>query len=162
MRHNVELGKKVNVTTDQFHLIIDYKVLDHESDSETVIPLSEKILNIYKVESWSFDKGYYSKINKEAIKSKVDLLVMPKKGKCNTAEKLEESNKGFKNFRNKHSAVESNINELEHRGLDRCPDKGFDHFKRYVGLAVCAYNIKKIGVEILEQRKMKQPQNRAA
>ncbi len=25
-----------------------------------------------------------------------------------------------------------NINELEHRGLDRCPDRGFRHFERYI------------------------------
>lgn len=32
--------------------------------------------------------------------------------------------KSFKKLRNKHSAVESKINSLEHHGLDRCPDKG--------------------------------------
>jgi len=48
-----------------------------------------------------------------------------------------------------HSAVESNINELEQRGLDRCPDKGIKEMRRYVGLAVIAY--KHCNTTILKQ-----------
>jgi hypothetical protein len=94
---------------------------------------------------------------------------MPKKGKCNKAEKEEEHTPKFKNLRNKHSAVESNINELEHRGLDRCPDKGHDHFKRYIGLGICAYNLHKIGarlradeLKILQKQKKKRQYEIAA
>ncbi len=47
-------------------------------------------------------------------------VIMPKKGKKNKEEKVEESAPIFKKLRNKHSAIESNISELEHRGLDRC------------------------------------------
>ncbi len=54
---------------------------------------------------------------------------------------------------NKHSAVESNINELEHRGLDQCPDRGYMHFKRYIGLAVASYNLRRIGQELIEIRR---------
>jgi hypothetical protein len=44
---------------------------------------------------------------------------MPKKGKRTKAEKAAGSQPKFKRLKNKHSAVESNINEVEHRGLDR-------------------------------------------
>jgi len=37
------------------------------------------------------------------------------------------------------------------RGSDRCPDKGYAHFKRYVGLGVCAYNLHRIGAELMRQ-----------
>ena len=77
---------------------------------------------------------------------------MPKKGKCNKEEKEEEHTKVFKKLRNKHSAVESNINELESRGLNRCPDRSYGHFKTYVALGICAYNLKKIGRELLRQQ----------
>ncbi len=66
---------------------------------------------------------------------------------------MEENSHSFKRLKNKHSAIESNINELENRGLDRCPDRGIDHFKRYIGLGVCAYNLKKIGRQILKQQR---------
>jgi transposase, IS5 family len=101
-----------------------------------------------KVKSWSFDKAFYSKTNKELLAGEVGLVVMPKKGKLTNAEKEEESQREFKGLRNKHSAVESNINELEHRGLDRCPDRGYAHFKRYIGLGICAYNLHKIGAHL--------------
>jgi hypothetical protein len=159
---NVELGKKVLVTTDQYHLLVDYQVMDGISDSETVGDLADRILDKYAVESWSFDKGFYNKKNKESLKRKVREVIMPKKGKRNNAECVEESAPSFKKIRNRHSAVESNINELEHRGLNRCPDRGYGHFKRYVGLGICAYNLKKIGKELIEiaRREEKKEQRR--
>jgi hypothetical protein len=153
---SVELGKKVGITTDQYHLIIDYQVMENESDSQIVTDLVKCITSSYKINSWSFDKGYWHKDNKDLLSQNVETLVMPKKGKCNTAEMEEQSKSLFRKLRNKHSAVESNINELERRGLNRCPDRGNPNFKRYVGLAVCAYNLKKIGEELVDQIRKKE------
>ena len=50
------------------------------------------------------------------------------------------------------SAVESNINELEHAGLDQVPDRGEDGFKQYVAMAVLGNNIKRLGKLLLEQK----------
>jgi hypothetical protein len=155
-RPSVELGKKAGITTDQFHLIVDYQVMDHQADSQIVPRLAQRILSQFPVDSWSFDKGYWHKDNKELLSEKVNQLVLPKKGKRNKEEAVEEKTKLFKKLRNKHSAVESNINELEHRGLDRCPDRGYAHFKRYVGLAVCAYNLRKIGAELIARETKRQ------
>ena len=149
MRPNVELGKKVAITTDQFNLIIDYKIMEHQSDSAIVPELAERIVPQYKIKSWSFDKGFWNKNNKSILSENVTTLVMPKKGKCNKVQAEEESRSIFKKLRNKHSAVESNINELEHRGLNRCPDRGYPNFKRYIALSVCAYNLRKIGEKII-------------
>jgi hypothetical protein len=159
---SVELGKKVAITTDQFHLIIDYRIMENESDSEIVLPLAINVLNKYKVITWSFDKGFYHKSNKDLLKEEVTKLVMPKKGKCNQEEQVEEKDKKFIRFRQKHSAIESNINELEFCGLDRCPDKGYEHFKRYVGLAVCAYNLKRIGRELMKIARAREVSKAAA
>lgn len=155
MRPNVELGKKVGITSDQYNLIVDYEIMENQADSETVEDLTQRILAKYKVSSWSFDKGYWSKENKATLLAQVDTVVLPKKGKRNATETEQERQPLFKKLRNKHSAVESNINELEHRGLNRCPDKGYPNFKKYVGLAVCAYNLKKIGVELIEQERQR-------
>ncbi len=153
---SVELGKNFQITTDQFHLIVDCKIMEHEVDKTTVIPLADRVLSKFKVASWSFDKGFYSKVNKELLELYISQLVMPKKGKLNLVERAQESDPKFKKIRNKHSAVESNINELEHRGLDSCPDRGYAHFKRYVGLGVCAYNLHKIGAELLRLEREKE------
>jgi hypothetical protein len=150
---NVELGKKTAITTDQYGLIVDYRIMDKESDPGIVLKLASKILGKYKVGSWSFDKGFWHKDNWELLKDEVGKLVMPKKGKRNLAQEAEETNRGFVRLRMKHSAIESNINELEHRGLDRCPDRGYGHFKRYIGLAVGAYNLRRIGERLLDEQK---------
>jgi len=151
---NVELGKMLAITTDQYNLIVDYRVMEAQSDSEMVKPIAEDLTSRYNIRSWSFDKGYWHKDNKALLEEQVEKVVMPKKGKRNKQEEEEESQRQFKLLRNKHSAVESNINELEHRGLDRCPDRGHGHFKRYVGLAISAYNLRRIGQELIEiQRK---------
>ena len=152
---SVELGKNFQITTDQFNLIIDYKIMENEVDKSTVISLADRVLNKFEVESWSFDKGFYSKANKELLSLFVNVVAMRKKGKLTKTEKEEESQPKFKRLCNKHSAIESNNNELEHRGLDRCPDKGYHHFKRYVGLGVCAYNLHKIGAELLRLEREK-------
>ena len=77
------------------------------------------------------------------------VVIMPKKGKRNLKEQEEERGKKFKKLRNEHSAVESDINCLEHHGLDRCPDKGLANYKRYVALGVLTYNLHKIGNALL-------------
>jgi hypothetical protein len=157
MNPGVELGKKTAITTDQFNLIIDYQVMEHVSDSEIVPELVERIAPAQRVASWSFDKGFWHKDNKTLLSQMVETLVLPKKGKCNKAQAEEEKKPLFKKLRNKHSAVESNVNELENRGLNRCPDKGYHNFKRYIGMAVCAYNLKKIGVCLIaREQEMKQ------
>jgi hypothetical protein len=150
-RPSVELGKKAGITTDQYNLIVDYQVMEHQSDSEAVPGLVKRMAVKYRISSWSFDKGYWHKDNKALLLTAVKTPVLPKKGKCNTKERQEQQKAIFKKLRNKHSAIESNINELEHRGLDRCPDRGYNNFKRYIGLAVCAYNLRKIGVELIRQ-----------
>jgi transposase, IS5 family len=160
---NVELGKRTTITTDQFNLIIDYQIMHNQSDSEIVPDLANRILSAFSVRSWSFDKGFWHKDNKVLLSESVEILVLPKKGKCSISEAEEEHRPIFRKLRNKHSAVESNINELEHRGLNRCPDKGYPNFKRYIGLAVCAYNLKKIGEHIVdEMRKKKETSIRQA
>ena len=154
MRPNVELGKKLAITTDQFNLIVDYEIMEQVSDSEILPGLAKRIFSDYRVKSWSFDKGFWNKENKELLSGTVETLVLPKKGKCNKVEYEQEHQPKFIRNRNKHSAVESNINELEHRGLNRCPDKGYMHFKRYIGLAVCAYNLKKMGEHLISQQRL--------
>lgn len=159
---NVELGKNTQITSDQFQLIIDHKVMEGEVDKSTVIPLADRILAKCQVESWSFDKGFYTKDNKAELGLFIEKVIMPKKGKLNKTEQEEEHRPLFKKLRNKHSAVESNINALGFRGLDRCPDKGFAHFKRYVAMAVCAYNLHRIGAELQRQEKEKLKLQKAA
>ena len=162
-RPPVELGKKISITSDQFGLILFYKIMNNEQDRDIVIEIADNMLNKYRlINSMSFDKGHWSKDNKELLELEIPLVVLPKLGRRTAEEKEIESSRKFKHFKNKHSAIESNINELEHRGLDRCPDHGYFHFCNYVAMGVCAYNLKKIGKKILENQLDEQPDKKVA
>ena len=152
-RPSVELGKKLLISTDQYNLLVDYQVMENQADCSVAIEVADRLLNKYSIHSISFDKGFWSKENMELLSLYISKVVLPKRGKLNQMEKEIESDVEFKKLRNCHSAVESNINELEQRGLDRCPDRGYNHFKRYIGLGICAYNLHKIGKELIRQEK---------
>jgi len=150
----VELGHNLLISTDQNHFIIHHQVVERQSDASLSTGLADTLLNQYGhrgIESLSLDKGFYSKENKELLNLEIPLVIMPKKGKKNSMEREEESAGTFKKFRNAHSAVESNINQLEHNGLDRCPDKGIRGFKRYVSLGILSYNLHRLG-KVLQQQ----------
>jgi hypothetical protein len=134
--------------------------MENESDSEIVLSTADRVLSKYNILNWSFDKGYWHKDNKWILSIQVPNVIMPKKGKLNKQEAEEEHTKEFKKLRNKHSAIESNINELEHSGLDRCPDRGFHGFKRYIGIGVMSCNLQRIGKELLKQENAAQEKNK--
>ena len=93
----------------------------------------------------------------------VPTVVMPKRGKKNAAELECESDKKFVTLRRQHSAVESEINSLEHHGLNRCLDVGLPGYLRYVGYGVMSYNLHVIGRELLARKRARaQPVRLAA
>jgi hypothetical protein len=151
----VELGHKVLLTTDQHELILDYKVMDQLNDADEVIALADRLLGGYgwrAVASLSFDKGFTREEDRQLLELYIPEVIMPKRGKRNSQEQAREQQRSFVALRRKHSAIESDINALEHHGLDRCPDKGLHGFKRYVGFGVLAYNLHKIGQRLLGRR----------
>jgi IS5 family transposase len=154
----VEFGHKVLIATDQYGLILYHRVVQRTDDRDLAVPLAEALAAKYKLRSLSLDKGFYSKANKDAIKLLVPVLVMPKKGSLSAEDRLEESGREFKALRNRHSAVESNINQLEHNGLNRCPDVGFEAFKRYSALGVLSYNLHRVGSALLAEERKREAQ----
>jgi hypothetical protein len=159
----VELGQKLSITSDQYHLIVHYKVMAAEQDRDIVVEVADEVLHKYKlINSMSFDKGHWSAENKALLELEIPRVILPKLGKLTVTEKELEDSHVFKHLKNRHSAIESNINELEHRGLDRCPDRSYLHFKNYIALGICAYNLKKIGKKLLENQYKEILQKQAA
>jgi len=103
----------------------------------------------------SFDKGFYSPDNVKELRTVLDQVVLPKRGKRSQKQKDYESSPAFIAARHQHAAVESAINALENHGLDRCPDRGEHAFEKYISLAVLSRNIQIIG-HLLQQRQIKQ------
>jgi transposase, IS5 family len=149
LNKKVELGHLLLITTDQYHFIVDYKVMEKQRDATQVKGLCDRIKKNFpgkKIYSHSFDKGFWSKDNQAALQDAgIDQAILPKRGRHNKEDKEREDNPKFKKLRNAHSAVESNINMLEHHGLNRCMDKGLRGFRRCVGFSVLAYNLHILG-----------------
>jgi len=164
LNKKVELGHLLLITTDQHQFIVDYKVMESEKDAAQIPSLNERIKAKFKdqkIYSHSFDKGFYKKENLIALQqSGIDEVIMPKRGKLNKEEKEREGTKEFKQLRYAHSAIESNINMLEHHGLNRCVDKGLHGYKRYVGLSVLAYNLHILGNVLVKQEKQREEKQR--
>ena len=155
-RPNVELGHKFLIATDQNQLIQDYAVLLGAAEVDQSIPVADRLLGRYgagSVASLSFDKGFTRTADRELLSLYVPTVVMPKRGKKNAAETERESAKQFVALRHQHSAVESEINSLEHHGLNRCLDVGIQGYQRYVGYGVLSYNLHVIGRELLARQR---------
>ena len=131
-----------------------------ERDAQQLEPLLVRLKTVYPnqtIDSISMDKIFWSATNFNCcVGVKIKNVVMPKKGKCNKKEYAREHTEKFIKLRNNHSAEESNINALEHHGLNRCMDKGKEHYYRYVDLSVLSYNLHLVGKEIIWQQNKKE------
>ena len=156
----VELGLRVCVVEDRDRFILHHRVMERQTDDQVAIMMvDETQARFPRLRAISMDKGFHSQPNQQALKERLDCPVLPKKGRRSKADHERESQPEFVELRCQHSAVESAINALEVHGLDRCPDHGIDGFKRYVGLAVLARNIQRLGA-VLRQQEQEEEQRR--
>jgi hypothetical protein len=132
-RPNVELGHRLLIATDPHQLIQDYDVPVGGADVDQSLPVADRLLGRYgagSLASLSFDKGFTRAQDRELLSLYGPTVVMPKRGKKNAAELERESGKKFVALRQQPSAVESEINRLEHHGLNRCLDVGLHGYLR--------------------------------
>ena len=149
---NVELGHRLLIATDQHELIQDYDVPVGGADVDQSVAVADRLLHRYgagSIASLSFDKGFTRAQDRELLSLYVPTVVMPKRGRKTDTDTIRENGKKFVALRRQHSAVESDINSLEHHGLNRCLDFGLAGYRRYVGYGVLAYNLHVIGRELL-------------
>lgn len=154
----VELGLNVCVMECSDGFILHHKVMQQCVDKDVAIEMVQVTRELFPTLSCcSFDKGFHSPENQKQLAELLDRVVLPKKGRLSKADQAREYDPQFVQAKRQHSAVESGINALEVHGLDRCPDRGLGHFKRYVALAVAGRNLQKIGA-ILQAKALKQLQ----
>jgi len=159
----VELGLRVCIVESKSGYILNHQVMEKEVDSQIAIELIKETQSKFQdFSGCSFDKGFHSPDNQTELDKLLEQLILPKKGRCNKEEKERECSETFRKQKRKHSAVESGINALEVHGLDKCLDHGINGFKRYVGLAIVARNIQKLGSELIKitRQKKKRKLNR--
>ena len=154
----VELGLKVCIVKDQNGFTLYHHVMENETDDKIAVSIVDEAQSRFpNLTTCSFDKGFHSPDNQKELASRLEKVVLPRKGRLSAINKEIENSEEFKEVRRKHSAVESAIHALGNHGLDRCPDHGLDGFKRYVALAVVARNLQILG-HMLQQKEVKRLQ----
>ncbi len=142
----VDLGLRVCVLEDTMGFILHHQVMEKQTDDKVAVSIVEETqARFARLRLCSFDKGFYTLQNREALQERLEKVVLPKKGKWSKKDRKIETEEDFAAARKRHSSVESAINALEVHGLDRCPDHGVEGFKRYIALAIVARNIQKLG-----------------
>ena len=150
----VELGLRVCVLEDQWGFILHHQVMERQTDDQVAVEMVSQTQSRFPdLKACSFHKGFHSPANQTALRERLELPVLPKKGRLNRTDKERETAEAFQGARRQHSAVESAINALEVHGLGKCPDHGIDGFKRYVSMAVLARNIQKVGAELRKRER---------
>ena len=150
----VELGVPVCVVEDGKGFVLDHEVMWTGGDTDVVVPLIKRCLKaVPELRGCSFDQGFHSPSNRMALDELLELNALPKKGGKSAAEREREAEPAFAAARRKHSGMESTINNLEHRGLDKVRLRGADGFELAVGLAVVAPDIHRLGLNLLEEKR---------
>ncbi len=158
----VELGVPVAVIEDQHQFILHHEVLWKGEDVHVALPLVRAAQERFPdLRACSFDRGFHSPENRARLDQLLDLAVLPKKGYLSVADRKRETEEAFAAARRKHPAIESAINALEHRGLDRVRSRGADGFERTVALSVLAANLHRLG-HMLRAREKKRRRRRPA
>lgn len=161
----VELGVPVCVVEDEHQFVLEQRIMWTESDVDLVPEIIRETQEKHEgLEGCSFDKGFWSPRGKAALEELLKEAVLPKKGRLSKADRERESGEGFREARRKHPAVESAINNLEQRGLDRVRERGKEGFSRMVALSILAANVHRIGVIVRdrERERLKRRRRRAA
>ncbi len=148
----VELGVPVCIVEDQHQFVLRYEIEWAGDDTDVAVPLVGDCLASYpELASYSFDKGFHSPANRAALDGLLELNALPRKGRLSGKDKEREGAQQFVQARQQHRAVESAIDNLERRGLDRVRTHGKEGFQRTVAPAVAAANLHRIGL-ILQRR----------
>ena len=155
----VELGVPVCVVEDQFQFILHHKILWEGSDTDIAVSIINETQALHRdLRVCSFDRGFHSPGNRAQLDAMLDLNALPRKGRLSVAEREREEAQAFAEARRQHPAVESAINNLEHRGLDRVRSHGADGFAHTVALSILAANLHRIG--LLVRRRMREAERR--
>ncbi len=153
----VELGVPVALIEDQHQFILHHRILWEGEDVDVAAPMVRETQARYPdLRACSFDRGFHSPENRIDLDALLDLNALPGKGYRSRVDREREAEESFAAARRAHPAIESAINGLEHRGLNRVRTHGADGFARAVALSVLAANLHRIG-SILQKRERKRP-----
>ena len=161
----VELGVPVAIVEDQYQFLLEHRILWEGGDTHVALPIILATQERFpEFLACSFDRGFHSPENQAALGERLELNAMPVKGYRSAGRRAIEALPDFAEARQQHPAIESAINNLEQRGLDRVRTHGKAGFARTVALSILAANIHRVGLLIRarERKRLQLLQRRAA
>ena len=148
-----QFGRLALVYEDGAGFISHYHLMDREAtDKDVVVEQTVVVMDKHNgaIESASFDRGFYSKENEQALQELVGNVCVLPRAPSEYAERLKTADIKFHKTRLHHSGIESAIGALQRgNGLKRCRDKSEVGFERYFGLGVLGRNIHTLGKLLL-------------
>lgn len=149
----IEFGHRVLVIEDGVGFVCHYTVMQRGAvDSEVLVgefkKLQERLCG--RIERASFDRGFHSPANQVELTKLVRHPCLPKPGVHQAEQQEREATVEFREARRKHAGIESAIGALQSgNGLDRCRDRTFGGYCRYVGLGILGRNLHVLGKLLL-------------
>jgi hypothetical protein len=149
----VQFGHKVLVLEDAAGFIVDYHVVANGvQDEDILVPVMKDLQKQYegKIKSASFDRGFHTPENQQALAEIVKTPCIAAKGKHQGRRQHQEGTVAFRKARQNHPGVESAIGALQAgNGQKRCRDRGKGGYDRYVGLGILGRNLQTLGKLLL-------------
>jgi hypothetical protein len=146
---SVEFGHRVLVIEDGAGFVCHYAILPHGAEDREVVVAEMKQVQQRpegRIRSASFDRGFHSPENQRALATVVAQPCMPVTGRIQAERQERQATVEFRRARRRHPGIESAIGALQSgNGLDRCRDRWFGGYCRYVGLGVLGRNLHVLG-----------------
>lgn len=142
----IEFGHMIQIQQVEEKFITHYDVFLHKPvEHELVEPAIERHRELFGEypKELTTDKGYYgSRAQLAALREKIDLVAINKKGKRSKEERQRESDPFFRHAQRFRAGVEGTISYLKRvLGLARCYVKGRTHYAAAVGAAIFVHNL---------------------
>jgi len=152
----VQFGRLVMVYEDAAGFITHHHILSREARDRDVVVEQTRIVQdrlLGVIEEASFDRGFHSPENQEALAKIVKHPCLPKPGVKQSAQQESTASVQFHQARQRHSGIESAIGALQSgNGLKRCRDRTELGFERYVALAILGRNLHTLGKLLISQQ----------
>jgi len=144
-----QFGHRTLVIEDAVGFVVAYRVVAAGVlDQDLVVPVMRDLQDRYdgKIASASFDRGFHTPENQEALAEIVRTPCIASKGQEKGRQQHEEGTVAFRKARKHHPGVESAIGALQAgNGLKRCRDRSEKGYERYVGLGILGRNLQTLG-----------------
>ena len=149
----IQYGHNVLVIEDAVGFVVEHRVVDNGVlDQDLVVPVMRELQKRYegKITSASFDRAFHTLENQRALAAIVRTPCIACKGQEKGRQQQKEGTVAFRQARQKHPGVESEIGALQSgNGLKRCRDRGKRGFERYVALGILGRNLQTLGKLLL-------------